>query len=352
MKPVTLLNAFLIIFILPALSQIDSKPSFPVADIQSDSAGLFDSDNILEITLKFDITEYRKRKDDSTYMDAWLSTVADGDTLTRKIRLRARGEFRRKFCDLPPIMLNLDLDDSIQGDFSNINKLKMVTECPEGNQEYILKEYLTYKLYSVLTTVSYKVRLLKVNYVNTGRQNKVTNGFAFVIEPDELFAKRTESVEVKTANLTQKNVKPAMMDRMAVFNYMIGNTDWSVPIGHNTKLFAQPDSERPDLAAVVPFDFDFSGIVNTDYAAPFHTLNLDSVRERKYLGMCRDKGTFLQVLSEFNSKKSEFYRVISEFRHLDERSKDDMIYYLDTFYDDLIKPEALARTLLRECIRF
>jgi hypothetical protein len=352
MKFVMLLNAFLIIFIIPALSQTDSIPSFPVNEIQSDNTGLFDSDSMLEVALKFDITEYKKRKDDSTYMDAWLSTAVNGDTITRKIKLRARGEFRRKFCDMPPIMLNLDMDDSIQGYFRNINKLKMVTVCPAGNQEYLLKEYLTYKLYSVLTDVSYKVRLLKVNYINSNKQNKGTSDFAFVIEPDDLLAKRTEAVEVTTANLTQKNVKPEMMDRMAVFNYMIGNTDWSVPIGHNTKLFAQYYSERPDLAAVVPFDFDFSGIVNTDYAAPFHTLSLGSVRERKYLGMCRDKETFLKVLSEFNSKKREFYKVISEFSLLDERSKNDMIYYLDTFYEDLIKPEALARTLLRECIRF
>jgi len=159
-------------------------------------------------------------------------------------------------------------------------------------------------------------------------------------------------VEVKTTNLTQKDVKPEMMDRMAIFNYMIGNADWSVPLAHNVKLYAQYKSERPDLAAIVPFDFDFSGIVNTDYSAPFHTLSISSVRERIYLGMCRDKDTFLQALSEFTARKAEFYEVIRDFEVLDERSKNDMIFYLDTFFEELLKPEALARTILRECIRF
>jgi len=343
---------YLIFTIIPALSQNVTDTSFSVTETFSESSGLFETDDLLEITLKFDLTDYKRKKDDSTYLDAWLSTVIKDDTVTRKIKLRARGEFRRKFCDMPPVLLNFDMDDSTKGDFHNINKLKMVTVCSAGNQEYLLKEYITYKLYSALTDISYRVRLLKVNYVNSNKQNKVITEFAFVIEPDELLAKRIESVEVKTTNLTQKDVKPEMMDRMAIFNYMIGNADWSVPLAHNVKLYAQYKSERPDLAAIVPFDFDFSGIVNTDYSAPFHTLSISSVRERIYLGMCRDKDTFLQALSEFTARKAEFYEVIRDFEVLDERSKNDMIFYLDTFFEELLKPEALARTILRECIRF
>jgi hypothetical protein len=180
----------------------------------------------------------------------------------------------------------------------------------------------------------------------------VTTEFAFVIEPDECLAKRIQAVEVNTTNLTQKNVKPEIMDRMAIFNYMIGNADWSVPIGHNIKLFAQYNSDRPDLATIVPFDFDFSGIVNAYYAAPFPGLDISSVRERIYLGVCRDRETFVRALSEFRSLKTAFYSVIKDFKLIDERSRDEMILYLDSFFEDLEKPETLARTFLRECIKF
>ena len=43
-----------------------------------------------------------------------------------------------------------------------------------------------------------------------------------------------------------------MMDRIAIFNYMIGNTDWSVPNQHNVKILSQGNSERPDLGVIVP----------------------------------------------------------------------------------------------------
>ncbi len=344
---------FLLIFStvrLPGQNNADS--SFVVTETLARGASLFSGDGIFDIILKFDISEYRKKKDDQEYMDALISFFSDGDTITKKIKLRSRGEFRRKFCDMPPIMLNFDLDDSTNDDFHNINKLKMVTVCPEGKTEYLLKEFLTYKLYSVLTPESYRVRLLRVNYVNTARQGQELTDFAFVIEPVELLARRIESVEVKTTNLSQKNVKPELMDRVAIFNYMIGNTDWSVPIAHNVQLFAQYNSEHPDLAVIVPFDFDFAGIVNTHYAAPFHTLNINSIRERQYIGMCRDKDTFLKALAEFSDHKDDFYKVINEFPWLDVRSKEDMIYYLDGFFEDLRKAEAMARTLLQECLRF
>lgn len=342
----------MLIFTCRAFTQDAPDSSFAVNETFDESSGLFTEDGVLDISLKFDITGYRKKKDDQEYMDAWISCISNGDSITREIKLRARGEFRRKFCDMPPIMLNFDMDDSSKGGFRNINKIKMVTVCPDGNEEYLLKEYLAYKLYNVLTENSYNVRLLKVSYINTSKEEKAFTDYAFVIEPVELLAKRMESVEIKTTNLSQKNVKPAMMDRVAIFNYMIGNTDWSVPIAHNVQLFAQYNSEQPELAVPVPFDFDFSGLVNTHYAAPFQTLGLNSTRERRYLGMCRDKETFLKALEEFAAKKDEFYKVINNCSLLDNRSRDDMIFFLDGFFEELQKPEALARTLMRECIRF
>ncbi len=342
----------LIISTFSSFGQDVTDTSFTVTETLHESSGLFASDDLFSIDLKFDITEYKKKKDDKEYMDALISYETNGDSVVRKIRIRARGEFRRKFCEMPPIMLNFDMDDTATGDFHQINKLKMVTVCPTGSQEYLLKEYLTYKLYSVLTDNSFRVRLLKVNYLNHAKNDKSITEYAFVIEPVELLAKRIESVEIKTQNLTQKDVKPEMMNRVAIFNYMIGNTDWSVPIGHNVQLFAQYKSDHPELAAIVPYDFDFSGIVNTHYAAPFHTLTIDSVRERLYLGVCRDRETFIKALSEFAHYKNRFYSVINDFRWLDERSKSDMIYYLDGFFEDLAKPETLARTLLRECLKF
>jgi hypothetical protein len=243
------------------------------------------------------------------------------------------------------------MKDTVGQEFSRIDKLKMVTHCRPGTEENLFKEFLIYKLYNALTDNSFRVRLLKVNYINTFKKSKVESEYAFVIEPLDLLAKRIDAVEVKT-NLTQKNVKPEMMDRMAIFNFMIGNPDWSVPIQHNIKILAQAKSAQPDLGVIVPFDFDISGLVNTDYAIPFEGLRIKTVRERIYLGICRKEQNFIDALKEFSDKKNEFYAIINAFPYLKEKSKQAMISYLDEFYRDLDKGNILPRLFMSDCINF
>jgi len=341
-------------FVRPAFSQVDSLDQpYAVADTHNVNIRLFESDELFDITLRFDITYYKKKRSDIEYLDAILTYhTSDTDSINKKIKLRARGIFRRGYCDFPPLSLNFKMKDSIGGEFSGINKLKLVSYCKTGQQEYLLKEYLAYKLYNVLTDNSYRVRLLRVNYINTFKESKPIKEFAFVIEPTEVLAQRTNSFEVKPAILSQKNIKSEMMDRMAIFNYMIGNTDWSVPILHNVLVLSQGKSERPDLGVIVSFDFDYSGLVNTNYSVPFEGLGIESVLERRYLGICRSEEVFINALREFSDKKEEFYKVINEFPYLKEKTKKEMIVYLDGFYKEFDKRNTIVSNLLGGCISF
>ena len=73
-----------------------------------------------------------------------------------------------------------------------IKRIKVVTHC-KGSQdyeEYVLKEYLCYKIYNIISPVSFRVRLVRMTYVDTGRKNKVTEGWAFMIEPKHMLAER------------------------------------------------------------------------------------------------------------------------------------------------------------------
>jgi hypothetical protein len=355
MKRVTyilvLLSGF---FALPAFSQNDSiDSSFAIADTQNVSVKLFESDDLIELSLRFDITYYKRKRPDKEYLDAILTYhTSDKDSINKKIKVRARGQFRRDFCDFPPIVLNFKMSDPDGGEFKGIDKLKVVPYCKMGYEEYILKEFLVYKLYNVLTDNSLRVRLLKINYINTSKKSKPVQQYGFAIEPISLFERRTKSVEVKTANVTQKNIKPEMMDRFAIFNYMIGNTDWSVPILHNALVLAQSKSDRPELGMIVPFDFDYSGLVNTDYSVPYVGLPIKSVRERLYLGICRSEEVFINALKEFAEKKEEFYKVINDFPYLKAKSKKEMITYLNGFFIGLDKRNTLAYTFRKECLDF
>jgi hypothetical protein len=336
---------------LPAFCQNDTiEDEYAVNDTLGDNFGLFTNDEIIDLTLRFDITHYRRKKPKEEYLDAVLTYhISKTDSVNKNVRLKSRGEFRNEFCDFPPIRLNFKKAGFQKDDLKKIGKLKMVTHCSYGNEEYLLKEYLIYKLFNALTDYSFNVRLIRITYINTYKKSKPIKSFAFFIEPVELLAERTSCIEVSSPNLSQKHIKPEYMDRMAIFCYMIGNTDWSVPNQHNCKVLSQPGSENSNLGVIIPYDFDYSGLVDADYAIPYEKLGIESVRERIYLGLCRDEATFESELKEFADKKDEFYSIIRDFPYLKEKSKKQMLDYLDEFYESFNKSNTILYTLMREC---
>ena len=355
----TILSIIVLLSGIPALlsfSQIDSvNYRYAVSDTLQEHISLFESDELLEISLKFDITRYRKKRDDTEYLPAVLIYhTSPADSIVRQLKVKPRGITRLSICDFPPLMLNFQKQDSVEGEFSRVDKIKMVTHCTAGGEDYLLKEFLTYKLYNVLTDYSLKVRLLRVNYINTSKKSRPVSEFAFVIEPEETLSKRLNAVEVKTVmNISQKEIRPEVMDRIAIFNYMIGNTDWTVPIFHNNVLvMSQGNLQGLASGIAVPYDFDYSGLVNTNYAVPSDLLQLKSVRDRRYLGICRSEETFIKALKEFADKKEDFYKVINEFQYLNPKIKNQMISYLEGFYNYFDKRNSIVSILQSECINF
>jgi hypothetical protein len=327
--------------------------NYAIEDTLNEDYGLFDNSDLQEISLRFDITTYKRKKPDTEYLDAVLTYyTSENDSVNKAIKVRSRGVFRRNYCDFPPLLLNFKMKDHITGEFNRIHKLKMVTQCKPGQEDYLLREYLAYKLYNVLTDNSFRVKLLRVSYNNTFKESKPVREFAFVIEPIEFLTERTNSIEVKSTNLGSGNIKPEIMDRMAIFNYMIGNTDWTVRGPHNVIILSQSHSERPDLGLAVPYDFDFSGLVNTNYSTPASHVDIKSVRDRFYLGPCRSEEDFSSALQEFKNKKEEFYKVINTFPYLSERSKKDITGYLNEFYRNFDKRNTIIYNLMSNCKRF
>jgi hypothetical protein len=339
---------------VPVFGQNDTiDVHYEVPDHLKKNFRLFENDELLDLSLRFDIPAFKRNKSSEAYLPAVLTCyLSNSDSINKVITLKARGQTRRSICSFPPIRINFKKSVSSKDEFSNIDKIKMVTHCEPGNQIYTLKEYLIYKLYNVLTDYSYKVRLARINYISTAGKGKQITEYAFFIEPTEILSKRINGVEVKNARLTQKSIKPEVMDRMAIFNYMIGNTDWSVPISHNIAVLSQGLSENPNLGIIVPYDFDYSGLINADYAVPFEGLKLKSVLERRYLGICRSPEIFNEALKEFSGKKEELYKVINDFPYLNGKTKKGMIMYLESFFDDFNKRNQIVNKLRSECINF
>jgi hypothetical protein len=342
------------LFVLPAFSQNDTIVNpLDVVDTLNNDFGLFTSDEILNLSLRFDLTNYKRKKPKEEYMNALLTYhLNEKDSINKEIRLKSRGEFRNGYCDLPPIRLNFSKAGFEKNDLKKIGKLKMVTHCKTGNEDYLFKEYLIYKLYNVLTDYSFRVRLIRIEYINTYKKSKPVSTYAFFIEPVEMVGERMQSVPVDVVTANQKQIIPEMMDRMAIFFYMIGNTDWSVPNQHNCKILSPLTYDGSGLGAIVPYDFDYSGLVDADYAIPHEDLGIQSVRERRYLGVCRSEDQFINALREFSEKKEQMYKVVNDFTLLKEKERKRMIGYLDSFYEGFDKRNSIVTTLLGECNSF
>ncbi len=344
---------YLALFIVPAQKGVSDVLFTTTGNSEDKSSfGLFNEDKPLETTLVFDLASYIRNKPKDGYLKANITFHLTGkDSVNREIRLKTRGIFRKSYCYYPPIELNFKKVDFGFTDLDNISKLKMVLPCRAGiaNEKYILKEYLVYKLYNVLTDTSFRVRLLKLTCVDSEKRKKSYSQYSFLIEPIEMLTARTNSVQVKSKTLNQANITPGIMDRLAIFNYMIGNFDWSVPGQHNLKIIKPLVIDSAQRGVAIPYDFDWTGIVDASYAVPAEFIGVDNVRQRLFLGICRDRKVYENDLKEFISKKNEFYRVINDFEYLDTRDKKGIINYLDEFFDNLEGKNNVVDIFLRSC---
>jgi len=355
MKNILWIPIFLAVFFsTPSFSQdVAPDSTMVVVDTLNQDFGLFDNNEILHLALRFDISEYIRKKPKDEYLNAILTYyVNDRDSINKEIKLKSRGEFRNGYCAFPPLSLNFSKPGSDKDELKKIDKVKVVTHCMYGNENYLFKEYLIYRLYNLLTEYSFRVRLAKIEYISTAKKSKTISSYCFLIEPFDMMAERTKTVPVNSLTLTHKNIIPGMMDRVTIFNYMIGNTDWTVTYQHNCKVLTGNFPESPGLGIPVPYDFDYSGLVDAHYATPAEHLGLESVRQRRYLGLCRTEDAFKNALKEFSDKKSDFYRVISDFPYLSEKVKKSMISYLDDFYKSIDKNNTIITNFLNQCDKY
>ena len=139
------------------------------------------------------------------------------------------------------------------------------------------------------------------------------------------------------------------MDKLAIFNFMIGNYDWGIPGEHNVKIFRPGTFSANNKPIAIPYDFDWTGIVNPSYGIPADNVGITNIRQRIFAGICRSREVYTRDLEEFSRKKEELYRVINEFPYLSQSSKKDMIAYIEGFYDLFQGRNNIVDIFLRNC---
>ncbi len=262
-----------------------------------------------------------------------------GDTVTvdEPVSMVVRGHSRRAYCYLPPVKLTFTKTST--SIMHPLKSIKLVNACkPNGAYEqYLYKELLCYKIYNLLTDKSYRVRLLNIDYKDSSNNKSAFIEKAFLTEDIKDLAKRNKCIEWTAGNLYNEATNRKQMTLVQVFEYMIGNTDWSVPANHNIKLI-QLKEDSLSKPYAVPYDFDYSGLVSTDYAVPDASLNTESVEERVYRGFPRTMEELNETFAIFTKQKENIYALINNYPLLTPKTKKYMIDYLESFYEQIKKP--------------
>ncbi len=334
-----------------------ARPPVRPSALPPENQPLFDSHDILNVTLKFNLLTVRRDVgEDREQHDATLSYTDDsGELVVIAATVKTRGRFRRdtRNCEFPPLRLDVEKerfpDGQLDGTlFENQNELKLVCHCQDNSdahEQFVLKEYLAYRVYQLFTDMSFSVRLARVTYVDElGRRDPFTR-FAFFIEDEKMMAKRNEAVVLDSVGVRQIELEDAQATLFSFFQYFIGNTDWKVSVLHNVKLL----DRNQGFPIAVPYDFDWAGAVDPPYAAPHPELGTNDVRERVFISPCRTDYDIGTVIDMFNERKDAIYALYADLDALEERSRERSLEYMDEFYETLSDPDAVRREFVRSC---
>lgn len=305
---------------------------------------LFNEESVLKLSIKCDFNEVlNDRSEKSSYHDALMEI----DNGLYAIRLKTRGIFRleKGNCAIPPLWIKFETKEMLGSVFSGYKKLKLVTPCRNTDtyEQNILKEYLIYKIYNLLTDYSFRVRLVKMSVIDLDKDRKSINRYVFFIEPMDDLSRRVNGKNIEVKNIHPNYTDEKLITLMSVFQYLAGNTDWSVKALHNIKLISRDSLQKP---VAVPYDFDYAGLVDAPYAIPASHLGVQSVRQRVYNGYYKPMDELQKTLDIFRSKKTEIYKLVYSIKGMQKKYIDETIKYFDQFYKTLDHTKRIQHELI------
>jgi hypothetical protein len=329
------LSLIVIVLIIsgPAKTQAQDKSgNFPKTENREDTIPLFNSDEVMNFRLKGNLGAlFSDISEDNSYHPFILQYSDGAENRTLSLRIRTRGHFRRQkgLCQMPPLLLDFAGDDLTSHTlFAHQKKLKLIVPCT--GDEYVIREYLVYKLYNLISPLSFRDRLVLVTFEDSLNQIKTETHYCFLLEEDKEMASRNHGEVWKKQSLTQESLQREEFRKMAVFQYMIGNTDWGVYFLQNVVLISG-DSLLPPFG--VPYDFDEAGIVDAPYGAPHAELGISSNLTRLYRGICEtDIHELDSTFALFNQLKPRFYQIYDSCRLISPTYLKFVHRFLDGFF--------------------
>ncbi len=300
------------------------------------------SDSFVHVRLTTDMRQLTRDKFKDSYQTAKLEVIHPGDTTVVDIQIRGRGNVRREVCHYPPLRFKFPKRHY------TYNKIKWVNTCRDTElyESLVLKEYLAYKLYRIITDRSLDVHLIRMEYRDIERPENEFMRYGFVIEPAEELADRYGGRVYKPRVMRERSIDEEQLAVFYFFQFMIGNTDWALANLQNLEIITNPSAN-----ALIPvaYDFDYSGLVDAPYAVPHSTLPIDNVTIRHNKGYCISEELAESTRHLFLSKKEEILEYCRSFAVLNNSSRRSVVQYMEAFFKIMDNPRHTARIFSKDC---
>jgi hypothetical protein len=319
---------------------------------------LFQDTQILDVRIVAPLTTLLyERPIDEELLASLQYTDEAGQAVDFDIKIRTRGRYRRQkdVCAFPPMRLNFKASQTKGTLFHKQNKVKLVTHCQKNSKykQVILREYTAYRILNVMTDTSFRVRLLRITYVDSEGKKRDNVSHGFIIEHRNRLAKRLEKSYLEIPSTKVSSLDTEYSSIVSMYHYLIGNTDFS-PIKaaegetccHNHVLFGN----EGEPVWSVPYDFDQAGLVDAPHAAPNENFRLRNVKQRLYRGRCAYNELLDKTIADYNDKREGIMAVVGEVEDASNRSMKAMANYVDRFYDTINSEKRVNREFIKKCI--
>jgi hypothetical protein len=321
---------------------------------EAENRNLFQSAEPLPFMLVADfkaVNRDRSPESTKTFPVTIVFARADRTTASIPLQIRTRGHSRRRpqLCDFAPLRLEFTKNQMSGTVFGGHRALKLGTHCRDVGEfeQYVLREYAAYRILNMLTPRSFRVRLAKATYVDASSKKQVAHRYGLLIEDDDDVARRMEGRISDQRGLLFRQMDQETLTLMTLFEYMIGNTDMSISEQHNVRIV----QTQPGLRYPVPYDFDYSGLVNTTYSLVDKKLGIDTARDRVYRGPCRTSEELEPLFVKMRGVKPDIFAMYDGLADLNNSYRRQAKSYLEDFYRTIDRPRDVKRAFIDGCLK-
>lgn len=284
------------------------------------------------------------------------ATIAYQDSAGELVKIpagvRVRGIWRLANCQFPPLRLRIPKDGAKGTVFERERSPKLVTHCRNTDEyeQYVLHEYAVYRMQALVTPVALLARLARITYVDSANGKTVASRPAILLEDEDNLAERLGGRVFEVKGVPPYQLEPFDTFVMSLFQFLIGNTDWSVPGLHNIQLI-QTDSALNPRHFALAYDWDFSGLIRTRYSRPDVRLRIRTVRDRLFRGACPSEADVARGVALFNEKRQAILAVYDEVPGFDPSLARDGRDYIEEFFRIINDARRLKREISVDCER-